>query len=243
MIENLLSGKWNKNTTTMDTIMGELIDAEGTPMVVPTDVSRVEDRYQSLLNELRNNHRLPVGGLRQLAERKDTHFPILFSREGRIYLKSVSAPNMDVKERLQDQIRLLWKYLPELITDMDPATIRKYGSNHPIYRVHLLEDDPYFSSRFEGCFIMNGSVMIQNYYAVVRKELRVNHRLWTTLDTDHGPEFFLERGLGVHRIYKLETPPADEPLQQISENDFPSQIQQTPYYQTRDNMSFELVPV
>lgn len=259
MIEHLISGKWTKDTP-LEQVVRELVDSEGEPEVVSVrNPIHPDERYQSLLNGLRSHHRLPhgpAGVLGELRDRKREEYSILFSKDNRILLRSLSSTDpralnnpSEISARLEDQIRILWRFISELMPAMDRFTegVRKYGGNHPIYRIHALEDHPYYAYHYEGCLFLNGEEMIRNHFAVSKKKHRVHHRLWTHMDTEHGPEFFLERGLGVHRIQRVEIPLAGvgnvPPVGQLSENDFPSLIRQESVFQTKTNTYFELTPV
>lgn len=251
MIEKFLRGEWTKNTTYID-IARQLLDEENEPEVVPLkageQATRTGERYQEILNELRSEHRLPAktNGLLATLRGNKRHYSLMFSKDNKILLKGISGATINnVKEistRLKDQIRIMWKYIPELLEGVNKRrfldAIDKYGSAHPIYRVHLLEDDSYYSYRYEGCLFLNGEEMIRNHYLISRKPHRTHHRLWTNLDTEHGPEFFLERGVGVHRITKTNV--AGDKLIQLSENDYPSEVLDEATYQTREGTFFEL---
>lgn len=248
MIEKFLSGEWTKNTTHID-IAKQLLDEISEPEVIATTSTiRIGERYQEILNELRSEHRLPrkTEGIMASLRGDKKYYSLMFSKENKILLKGMAGGTINtVKEistRLTDQIRILWKYIPELLEGVNKRrmidSIEKYGSAHPIYRVHLLEDDSYYSYRYEGCLFLNGEEIIRNHYIISRRPHRTQHRLWTNIDTDHGPEFFLERGLGVHRITK--TTEAGDKLVQLSENDYPVEVVEDATYQTREGTFFEL---
>lgn len=256
MIEKFLSGEWTSSTSYID-IAKKLLDEENEPEVVPLrageSASRTGERYQEILNELRSEHRLPAkttNGILASLRGKYKHYSLMFSKDNKVLLKGIAGETINnVKEistRLRDQIRIMWRYIPHLLEGVNKRrmldAIDKYGSAHPIYRVHLLEDDSYYSYRYEGCMFLNGEEMIRNHYVIVRKPHRTQHRLWTNVDTEHGPEFFLERGLGVHRITKTNT--ANHRLVQLSENDYPVSLVEVAEneisYQTREGVFFEL---
>lgn len=257
MVKKLVSGEWNKSTP-LNTVIANILDKEGEPEVIPVSENiNPETQYQSLLNGLRKSHRLSADGenvFQSMYNKKEEEYSLLFSKEGKIYVKSLSSSNMnalnnveDSYKRLADQIRLFWKYIPELMEGLNMSKIKeaisRYGENHPIFRMHLLEDDFYYAYRYEGCLFLSGEEMIRNHYLIGRKQYRVHHRLWSNLNTDSGPEFFAEKGLGVHRIYKLiASNYANTEANQLSENDFPSRID-NPICQTKEETFFELVPI
>lgn len=256
MIKKLISGEWNKSTL-LSTVIASILDKEGEPEVIPVSENiNPETQYQSLLNGLRKAHRLPADGdnvFQAMYNKKEEEYSLLFSKEGKIYVKSLSSSNRnalnnveDSYSRLVDQIRLFWKYIPELMEGLNvikmKEAISRYGENHPIYRIHLLEDDFYYAYRYEGCLFLSGEEMIRNYYLIGRKQHRIHHRLWTNLNTDSGPEFFAEKGLGVHRIYRMGVVDANVAVNQLSENDFPTRIDKS-ICQTKEETFFELVPI
>jgi hypothetical protein len=252
MIEKLIRAEWTKSTPLKD-VVEALIDETGKSEVVTLSTAQSDELYQSLLNGLRSNHRLPstMGIMKALHDKKTEYYSLLFSREGKILISTLAGTTgmnsvQEISDRIRDQIRLFWKYIPELMDTVNKdrfrASLEKFGSNHPIYRIHMLEDDHYFSYRYEGCQIIGGEEMIRQTYLIERKAHRVHHRLWSSMDTEHGPEFLVEKGLGVHRIYRVE-PDTSGDIVQLSENDFPTRIDKNSVYQTRDNTFFELVGV